>query len=191
MKLGGRKMNKLFKIGILTLALMLLLIGCGDTNVETPEVPNQNIGENGAPGDQAQPEETTEPPTEDVLSVGDTADFGGLKITLNGVKSSQGDEYFAPDNDKFIIIDLTIENTKDESETVSTLMQMTLMDEESFSYDVALFADTKGSVDGEIAPGRKVRGEVAFDVPQSEYYEFIFEDPFVRGQLIWRIENVQ
>lgn len=183
-------MSKLFKIGILVFTLIILIMGCTESNVEeTPEGSDQNIADDGTT--EGPTDEPAEEPSGGVFAVGDTADFDGLKITLNGVRTSQGDEYFPPENDKFILIDLTIENTTNEAQTVSTLMQMSLMDPESFAYDVAIFADTKGSVDGEIAPGRKVRGEVAFDVPQADFYEFIFEDPFVGGQAIWKLENIQ
>jgi hypothetical protein len=35
------------------------------------------------------------------------------------------------------------------------------------------------TLDGEVAPGRKICGEIAFDVPESEY---------VTGQANWKIE---
>ena len=114
--------------------------------------------------------------------------FDDLLITLNSVTSSKGDEFEKPEHDQYLLLDLTIENTGKESETVSTLLQMVLYDADNYSYDIALYTGTQGSVDGEIGAGRKVRGEVAFDVPNSASYEFVFEDPFTSGQAIWSFD---
>lgn len=165
-------MKKIFGVII---AGLLLLTACSDAEtgkVDQNEAQNQN--------DQSKAPE--------VYAVGDTVKYNHLQITLHGVTESQGSEFFSPSNDKYLLVDLTIENTGDEPEAVSTLLQMELMDADSYTYSIALYPDTKGSLDGEIAPGRKMRGEVAFDVPESEYYEFIFSDPFVTGQAIWKIE---
>jgi len=125
---------------------------------------------------------------QETFKIGDTVRFDHLLITLNSVTSSKGDEFETPEHDQFMLLDLTIENTGTESETVSTLLQMVLYDADNYSYDIALYTGTQGLVDGEIGAGRKVRGEVAFDVPNSASYEFVFEEPFTSGQAIWSFD---
>ena len=124
---------------------------------------------------------------EETISVGDTMNFDGLEITLNEAFTSSGNEFEEPENDHFVLLDMTIENTTEEEAHVSTLMQMSLQDDESYTHDVAIFTDAEGSLDGELGPGRDMRGQVAFDVNESETYEFIFEHPFTSGQAIWEI----
>ena len=123
-----------------------------------------------------------------INEMGDTVHFNDLHITLNDAYLSEGGEWETPFNDYYLILDLSIENTADEPKNVSTLLQMSVVDDENYSYDITIFTETKGSLDGEIGPGRTTRGEVAFDVDSSSYYEFVYEDPFRAGQAIWRFE---
>ena len=125
--------------------------------------------------------------TSNVRAVGDTIEYNGLEITVNDAYVKTDVEYDEPSNDQYLVLDLTIENTGTEAQNVSTILQMSVQDEEGYTYDVDLFTETKGSLDGEVGPGRMMRGEVAFDVSKSNTYEFIFEDPFESGQAIWKI----
>lgn len=122
----------------------------------------------------------------EVFSIGDTVNVDGLNVTLNSVRVSTGDEWLKPEFGKYVILDLSFENTTDQAKNVSTMLQMSLSDDQGYSHGIALYTGTKGSVDGEVGPGRTVRGEVAFDVGDSSFYEFIFEDPFLTGQAIWK-----
>lgn len=76
-----------------------------------------------------------------------------------------------------------------EAVNISSLMQMDLLDADGYAQDLTLFVDTRGSLDGEVGAGRTMAGELAFDVDESDYYEFIFEDPFMTGQAIWLFEE--
>jgi len=177
----------------MTGALLLLGTACGESTVEPAPKPagegeaadpgagNEAGADRGNAADEGNGGQGT-------FKIGDTVKFDNLLITLNSVKSSKGSEFETPEHDQYLLLDLTIENAGKESETVSTLLQMMLYDAESYSYDIALYTGTQGSVDGEIGPGRKVRGEVAFDVPSSASYEFVFEDPFTSGQAIWSFD---
>ena len=64
-----------------------------------------------------------------------------------------------------------------------------LYDSEFYSKEMAMFAETKGSLDGELGAGRTMRGEVAFEVGAAETeWEFIFEpNIFGFGQAIYKI----
>jgi hypothetical protein len=164
-------------IGII--AALALLAGCSESTIEKVDT--------SATTQTSTASQTTNTP--EIFQVGDTVKFDNLKITLNAATEVKEAEFLSPDNDKFLVIDMTIENVGDQSEAVSTLLQIELMDADSYTYTPTIYIDAKGSVDGEVAPGRKMRGEVAFDVPDSDYYEFIFSDPFTTGQAIWRIER--
>src|SRR5690606_32456144 len=106
-------------------------------------------------------------------------------VTVNGARVVT-DDYMSASNDKYIAIDVLIENKTDKAFNMSSVMMLELYDESSYSQDLALVS-TKGSLDGEVGAGRKMAGEVAFDVTESSYYEFIFENPFKSGQAIWKI----
>ncbi|NJP37940.1 DUF4352 domain-containing protein [Alkalicoccus luteus] len=201
-----------------TLGAALLLTACGESDIETnsgnessnnaeanaaeenEEVDNEpeenNSAENDADEDnnennaenEANEEVEEEGQEEESISIGDTITFDGLAITLNDAYTSDGNDFETPNNDHYVILDMTIENTTDEEANISTMLQMSLQDDESYTHDVTIYTDTTGTLDGEIGAGRDVRGEVAFDVNDSDTYEFIFENPFTSGQAIWEIE---
>lgn len=120
--------------------------------------------------------------------IGDTLKLNGLNITLNDHRITFGD-FMDPDYDFFLVLDLTIENTTKKPEQISTLLQMEVHDAEGYIYDVDYFTDTIGDLDVNIGAGKKVRGEVAFDVPVASYYNFVFSNPFTKGEVIWRITD--
>ncbi|UCZ52638.1 DUF4352 domain-containing protein [Bacillus shivajii] len=184
---------------IMFLVLATALVACGgEAEIERVDDTEEDIIEDVETGttedegeveDIVEPEEEKEEEVEEDLSIGDAVMFNGVQITLDDVRIDHGtDEWDAPNNDQYVIVHLTIENTLEESYNVSSMLQMSLFDEEHYSQDLAFMADTKGSLDGELGPGRTMRGEVAFDADESNYYEFIFEDPFTSGQAIWEFE---
>lgn len=158
---------------LLSLVLIVgLLAGCGEeSTVEKVEGDGQ---------------EKQEKQKQEVFKVGDSVKFDDLKITLTKVRKAKSD--FTPQNDQ-IIVELQIENTSDKPQNVSSLLQMKLVDPDGRSYDMTITGNERGSLDGEVGPGRKMTGEIAFDVEKADYYEFVFEDPFTTGQAIWKIEN--
>lgn len=180
---------------ILSLLLLLSLSACGESDVEPNNKDNNggNVTNDGAEDDiendaDGNASENTGEDIEEKMSIGDSVNFDGLKITLNNAYTSSGSDFEKPSNDHYVVLDLTIENTTDKSANISTLMQMALQDEEGYTHDITIFTGTQGSLDGEIGAGRSNRGEIAFDVNDSAVYEFIFDHPFTTGQAIWEIE---
>lgn len=68
-----------------------------------------------------------------------------------------------------------------------------MYDDEHYSVDLNFFADTRGSLDGELGSGRKMAGEIAFNVrEESKGFEFIFQlNVFGFGQAIYYIDASQ
>ncbi|QQK74677.1 DUF4352 domain-containing protein [Salicibibacter cibarius] len=124
--------------------------------------------------------------TVEEITIGDTMNFDGFDITLNDAYTSEGGEFESPDNDHYVILDLT----NDESADISTMLQMSLQDDEGYTHDVTIFTEAEGSLDGEIGPDRDNRGEVPFDVNESGEYELVFENPFTSGQAIWTTADI-
>ena len=121
---------------------------------------------------------TVEPPAsiagetqQQTYNIGDVIAIGTTNITVNDVQYPTGDEYNKPNSGfKFLIVDLTIENTSATAINVSTLLQMSVKDASGQKFDVdfsASMASGGSSPDGEIAPGEKLRGQVGFQVPES------------------------
>lgn len=126
------------------------------------------------------------------FEIGDIVDSGDLLFTVNSARWEKGDEYFGPeDGYKWLVLDCSIENESDESASISSLLMFTLYDKDGYSRDIEIFADTKGSLDGELGAGRKMSGELAFDVEEGQTeWEFIFEpELFSFGQAVFLINE--
>jgi len=184
----------------MNLGLMIILIvgivfisGCvSDRTYEQPSKVETQIQE------ETQPELPTTEPTVKTFKVGETASDGRLAITVNSksfldkityeqTTEIMGEEYtstfdFKPKSGyQFLILDITIENLQsDKTATVSSLLQFKVSDEEGYSYDCSLgtaYLDRKWE-DGDILPGMKKRGKVAFEVPKDAEglkFSFLFE----------------
>ncbi len=186
------------------LVLAIGLVACGESSVEPVEeettadaatgeeeeaTESDDTNEEEGPDDSAANEEE-EAVDEDDLGVGDAVNFNGLHVTVNEVRKYEGDgDWETPENDFFFILDVSIENTTDEGANISTMMQMDLVDPDGYSQEMDIFVDTKGSLDGEVGAGRTMAGEISFDVEEADFFEFIFEDPFMSGQAIWKLES--
>ena len=128
-----------------------------------------------------------------VFKMGDIVEMGQVKFTLNAVRLSNGEEYMGPEGGNvYLVADCTVENLNSEPMTSSSMMMYSVQDSAGYTYDVAMNTDQKGSLDGEIASGRMLRGEISFEVPQGTTgLDFIFEPGvFDFGQVIYTIGDV-
>jgi len=121
---------------------------------------------------------TVEPPadiagetSQQTYNVGDVIAMGTTTLTVNEVVYPAGDQFNQPNaGNKFLVVDLTIENKSATAISVSTYLQTSLKDSAGQKYDVDLMASVASggsSPDGEIAPGEKLRGQVGFQVPEN------------------------
>lgn len=121
---------------------------------------------------------TVEPPaniagetSQQTYNVGDVIAMGTTNLTVNEVLYPAGDDFNKPNAGyKFLVVDITIENTGATAISVSTLLQMSVKDASGQKFDVDLMASVASggtSPDGEIAPGEKLRGQVGFQVPEN------------------------
>ena len=91
-----------------------------------------------------------------------------------------GSEFNKPEaGKKFVIVDVILVNQGKSTQSVSTMLQMSLKDETDQKYTTdlaaAIAADTRGP-DGKILPGERVRGPVGFQVPQdTQGLVFVFD----------------
>lgn len=185
-------MRKSIFLLVLLFAVGMVLTACGESTVEPVSQDGNEAAETEENGnEEAAKEAVEEEAVEEELGIGDTINFDGLHITVNDayITRAEDDEFVEPMNDYFVVVDVTIENTTDESAAISSLMQISMLDANGYSQDMDIMLKTKGQLDGEISAGRTLAGEVAFDVNDSEYFEFIFENPFKSGQAIWKLNK--
>lgn len=177
--------KKIFAVVSACAVVASLLAGCGgESTIEKVGSDTQAD----QPKGEADQQKAEAPKT---YKVGETVDFDGLHITVQGAKVSKGDQFFKPQKGKFIYVDVLIENKTDKAAAISSLLNLKLVDADGVQYTIAIVPDLQGQLDGEVGPGRKMKGQAAFDVADSKYYEFIFENPFTTGQAIWKLEDVK
>src|SRR5690554_876504 len=139
-------MKKFWQLfSILFIAFFLVACGGGDENGEentnedeqqTNEEANENGNENETETEQNEQteEDNNNDNTQDQAgSVGDMIQYQDLEITLNDAYTSEGGQFETPSNDQYLILDLTIENKSDEAENISTLLQMSVQDDEGYT----------------------------------------------------------
>jgi len=168
-------------VGLLIGLLIVSLVGCGETT--TPEKVDSDT--------TSQEAEAQKPKAPETFSVGEQIKMGDLIFTVNSVRDSKGDDFFKPEEGHiYKIVDVTLENIGEKSASISSMLMFSMSDADGYKYNITIAPGTKGSVDGELQPGRKLRGEVAFEVPKdAEGLELLFEpNVFGFGQAIVKID---
>ena len=146
---------------ILVMGLSLTFVGC----VEVEE----GVRKETVP---AAPAVTTAPAAQEneelVFGLNEVAVFSALKFTAMEIKESKGDDFFKPENGNvFVGVKFTIENISNEKQNVSSLLMFEGYADDvkcSYSFSAACAFD-EGTIDGEVAAGKKLIGWYALEVP--------------------------
>jgi hypothetical protein len=125
--------------------------------------------------------------------VGEAVLANGLRVTLNSVTRQGASEFYAPDNDFYLVANFTIENVSNEAANISSFGSFDLQGSDLYKYSLAFGADVKGSLDDAIRAGGSLRGEIAFDVPQLDFYELSFSPSIFNTDedVVWRVSSAQ
>ncbi|MBR7797247.1 DUF4352 domain-containing protein [Agaribacter marinus] len=164
-----------------SLVLIFMLVACGEAEIK------EAGADDGEKTSDDSADKKEKPKTQE-LAIGDAVEFDGMKITLNEARIEPGGDFDEPENDQFVVVNLTAENNTDEEQTMSSMMNVELKDVDGYSYTTTILTEgVKAQFDGTIEPGGTLRGEIPFDVPESDSYELHFSDPFKSGKAIWKI----
>ena len=134
------------------------------------------------------------------FNVSETAIVNNTRITINSVTKLEQDCFFefngecshwsTPDNDFFIVIDLTIENTGSNDLAISSIMTFDLKDNDGVQGKYAFLMDAiKSQLDGSVMPGDKLTGQIAYDVSESDVYNFYFRDSLLDSPIKFIIQK--
>jgi len=171
-------MKKIFVSILILSCAVFLLTSCDDVQPEKVDK-------------EATQQEESQTKTE-TYEIGDSIKAGNLIFTVNSTRIDEGGDFIKPkDGYIYYIIDVTVENTGDKSESVSSLMMFKLFDSDGYNYNITIGPETKGSVDGEISSGRKLRGELVFEIPEDAEGLELEIDPslFGSGQIIVKLDE--
>ncbi len=157
---GAKQKPGCFRIA---LAVFLIFIGIGlvagamSANDEPTKVPTEST--------PSAVVETTEAPAP--FTVGDTITKDDVYVTLSDVREFKGEYLHPDDGNVYVAFELEIENKGDSPITVSSLMCFEAYFDD-YATNFSLGAQTESGetqLDGEIAPGKKMKGAICYEVP--------------------------
>lgn len=102
--------------------------------------------------------------------VGNEYQVGERSYRINGMTiDKEGIRYAVPDSgNMFLVVDLTVTNTGDSVQNVSSRLDFDLLDMDGRSMNTAsTFYETAGNLNGSLPSGRRISGELAFEIPND------------------------
>lgn len=161
--------------------LAMVSIACGSSDNIGTKVGEVNSSSTEDTSTKANSEQNT--PNKDIklqekYAVGDIISLPKQIIVLNGAQYSGN----------ILVADFLIGNTSDEFQTVSSMMSFSARNSDGTNLDQAIF-DCGSSLDGAIAPGDKLKGEICWEnaAPGAKIY---YEENFLSsGAVVWEITD--
>lgn len=101
--------------------------------------------------------------------IGDTVSIDGWQMTVEGLKSSQGGEFDSlQPGDTFLEIDVSLLNQTGQAQGMESFAAFTLKDSATGQqYEQTFVSDAPARPDGRVPAGGKLRGTLAYEVPQA------------------------
>lgn len=146
---------------VVLVAVVGVTVGSGDSN-DAAKVSDSSASSEASTGDSA--------PAAKTFKVGDTVKLGDWQIKVNKFTDplKPSNDFLKPEKGmRWVRVDATVTNNSKEPQTVSSLACFDVRDSESQKFTVTLTGDSKAQLDGEIAPGEKLRGVVDFEVEKA------------------------
>ena len=129
-----------------------------------------------------------------VFAVGDVVSLNDIKVTLVDVSENSGGNYMTPSEGKvYIVCEFEIENNSDADIAISSLMSFeAYIDDYATSMNISATLSTdKTQLDGTVAPGKKMRGVIGYEVDTNwGTLEIRFTPDFwARKDIVFSVEN--
>ena len=98
--------------------------------------------------------------------------------------------YTEPANDYFLILDLVITNKTNKDITISSILNFELKDENGERAGQQFYLNIlNNQLDGTISANTKLKGQIAYDVKESNYYNFYYIEDIIKGEKIKFVIN--
>jgi uncharacterized cupredoxin-like copper-binding protein len=144
----------------------LTLWGCGNNQASTKTSPSPASTDTTA-SPSTQGKQSIKIPSQSV-AIGQSVKLGKYQFTVHGTRKTQGDTISKPkQGQKFLLIYATVENQGQKTEPVSSVVLFALTDSTGKEYERVITTEAQGSLDTNLDPGKQLKGEIAFEVPQD------------------------
>lgn len=157
---------------VVVLVVIAAFAGSGESS--TPQKVESTSGTSqsaGLAGQASQASQAQSQPEQTVFTVGDTVELNGVKTTLLSAEEYPGKQYMMPtDGNVFLVCQFEIENDSSAEINVSSMVSFNAYcDDYSVSLSITgeMLEDSWKSLDGTVAPGKKINGVIAYEIPQD------------------------
>lgn len=158
-------------VAILVVVVLFVLIGVVGGGSSKGDTAATNLAssttQTNTAASQTEAAPTPEPKT--TYTVGETAEDRDIKVTLVSAEQSQGSQFLTPaDGNVYVVLEFEIENNSNTDITVSSLASFeAYCDDYSVNMDltVNMLDDSKKTLDGSVAAGKKLNGVIGYEVP--------------------------
>lgn len=175
-------MKKLLSL-VLVCILMFSLCACGDDpSLVGSGSGNSNLNNNTSVGDKT-------------FKLGDSVELNDIVVTFVGISKSTGSTYNKPEDGKvFILCEFEIVNNSKEDLAVSSMMSFEAYYDDyscDLSFGALMEKGNKTQLDGTVAPGKKMKGVVGYEIP-VDWKEFEIQytlDLFSNDKIVFVTTN--
>lgn len=163
-------------IAVIVIVILIIIIAAAASGDDEPKkVASSDSTSSSSVKSDSSSTKKKEKNDDTTFTVGDTADFDGVKVRLSSAIVSKGNKskYITPDDGKYFLeLIFDIENDSDEDITVSSVMSFeAYCDDTSIDQDIfgqqADEVDGLGQLDGNVASGKKMNGVISYQVPKD------------------------
>jgi hypothetical protein len=149
-------------------ACLLALVGCSSAAPKTEATAAAPAPAQTDKKDQPAAAAPAAAPAVNAKKPGETVTLGDVKFTVNAVRfAPQIGEKKAKDGYTYFVVEATVENNGKAVFHSNATVQTLAVSADKVSYDKTAVAGLKGQFDGDVAPGAKATGEMAFLVPKT------------------------
>jgi len=113
---------------------------------------------------------TAESTEQSEFHLGETAEYKDVRVTLTNVTESSGSQFNTPtDGNIFVIVEFEIENNSDHELAISSMLSFSAyQDGYATNLSITALAEKEGEqLDGTVAPGKKMKGSVGYEIPEA------------------------
>lgn len=163
--------------GVCVLLVLIALIGSSDP---TPE----KVGSVGETAQKAEPVAAeSKQPT--YYAIGDIVKVGDMEVTITKAEFTKPAQYGEPDKGSVLTLDLKVENKGSTSQFVDN-SDFNIYDPEGEKMETYHSYDAF-PISGDINGGRKMSGQLFYDVSKSDKYELVFQPFMTNTEVLFEI----